>query len=377
MKKARYKEIFIFIAGSTPQVITETIYALAMQKPPVHPNEIYIITTCRGREIAENTLIKKDILNQLCDEYNFPQILLKDNSFIIPSGCAGNRLDDIRDKDENEAMGDLITSFIREKTVDPAARLHCSIAGGRKTMSFYMGAAMQLFGRPWDKLYHVLVTPEFESNPEFFYKPKKQKIIKCHDKKLNTDNARIILAELPFIRLRDKLSIDGAGFKELVAEGQKEIDTVLVQPQLTVKLSQCAVQIGRKTIKLTPQHLVIYTAYLKSKLYRCKHPERQYCKDCTDCFPSLLEITTKASVEEMAKDMMLISPSKAEDFMHKYREGAGQDVIRQAISKIKKMITEELNNEALASCYAITTAFRIYNNTRHGIRAEKGKIRIE
>ena len=40
-------------------------------------------------------------------------------------------------------------------------------------MSFYMGAAMLLFGRPWDKLYHILVTPEFETNHEFFYKPQK------------------------------------------------------------------------------------------------------------------------------------------------------------------------------------------------------------
>ncbi|WP_442891844.1 CRISPR-associated ring nuclease [Dissulfurispira sp.] len=40
-------------------------------------------------------------------------------------------------------------------------------------MSFYMGAALQLFGRPWDRLYHVLVTPEFESNPEFFTSQRK------------------------------------------------------------------------------------------------------------------------------------------------------------------------------------------------------------
>jgi CRISPR-associated protein (TIGR02584 family) len=377
MKKTGHKEIFIFIAGSTPQVITETIYSLAVSAPPVLPDEIYIITTAKGREIIENSLIKKSILKNLCDEYKIPSVSLNKNSFIIPVGASNMELDDIRNSDENELMGDIITSFIKDKTADISNRLHCSIAGGRKTMSFYLGAALQLFGRPWDKLYHVLVSAEFELNPDFFYKPKKDRAINCGQKQISTKNACITLAELPFIRLRDKLSLEGAGFKELVAEGQKEIDTALMQPQLTVRLRQCSVQIGGETIRLTPQHMAIYTAYLKSKLNQCRHPERDYCKDCTDCFPSLLELTTKASVEEMAKDLQIISPSKASDFQHRYKNGIGQDVVRQAISKIKKVMTYGLKDETLVSCFAITTAYRVYNNTRHGIKAEKGKIRIE
>lgn len=377
MKRAGYKEIFIFIAGSTPQVITETICSLALAKPPVYPNEIYIITTAKGRDIIENSLIKRGILKNLFDEYEIPPVLLNKNSFIVPLGTSGTELDDIRDSAENEIMGDLITSFIKEKTSDMSVRLHCSIAGGRKTMSFYLGAALQLFSRPWDNLYHVLVNPEFESNPEFFYKPKKHTIIECGDKKLNTANAHITLAELPFIRLREKLSLEGAGFKKLVAEGQKEIDTALMQPGITVNLKRCTLQIGGKTVRLTPQHLVIYTAYLKNKINLCKYPERAYCHDCTDCFPSLLEITTKASVEEMAKDFQIISPSKASDFIYRYKNGIGQEVVRQAISKIKKVMTDGLKDETLVSYFAITTALRVYNNTRHGIRAEKRKIKIE
>ena len=37
---------------------------------------------------------------------------------------------------------------------------------------------------------------------------------------------------------------------------------------------------------------------------------------------------------------------------------------------------EELKDEALALCCSITTSFRGYANTRHGIRLEKGKIKI-
>ncbi len=383
MKKSGYKEIFIFIAGSTPQVITETIYALAVKKTPVHPDEIYIITTCKGKSIAEDALIGKGILKELCKEYNLPLITLKDSSFIIPAGCSGNALDDIRDEEENEAMGDLITSFIREKTAGSAARLHCSIAGGRKTMSFYLGSAMQLFARPHDRLYHVLVSPEFESNPGFFYKPRKDKRLtplspplNKGGKQLHIKDAVITLAELPFIRLRNKLSLEGTGFKELVKEGQRDIDIAVVQPDLKVRLAEKTLQIGDRTISLTPINMMVYIAYLKHKLNRCRHPERLYCRECADCFPTIVELSTRPALEEMAKDYLLMYPSRVEDFLYKYKDGLSQEIIRQAISKIKKAVGEALGDEAMTSIYAITSPRRAYANTRYGVRVEKGKIKL-
>jgi CRISPR-associated protein Csx14 len=373
----KFKEIFIFIAGSTPQVITETIYALATKKPSIQPDEIHIITTQKGKEIAKHSLIDKGILKKLFSEYSLADVPLTEDSFHIPRDKSGKPLEDIKNESENELMGDLITSFIREKTKDTSNRLHCSIAGGRKTMSFYLGAALQLFGRQWDKLYHVLVRPEFESNPDFFYKPPKDRTIKCNGRQLNTKNACISLAELPFIRLRSKLSLDGKGFSELVREGQREIDIAFIQPEIKVALSERSVYIGQNMIKFTPVQLMIYTAYLRQKMKNCKYPERQYCLDCTECFPSLLEMTTKPALEEMAKDYMLICPAKVDDLLYKYKTGFSIEVIRQAICKIKNLISEALRDEALIPYYAITTSLRGYANTRHGVRVEKGKIKIE
>ncbi len=373
---AKFKEIFVFIAGSTPQVITETIYALATKKPAIQPNEIHIITTLKGKETAKHSLINMGIMKKLFSEYSIKDVPLTEDSFHVPRDESEEPLADIKNESENELMGDLITSFIREKTKDTSTRLHCSIAGGRKTMSFYLGAALQLFGRPWDKLYHVLVSPEFESNPEFFYKPKKDRIINCNGKQINTKKASISLAELPFIRLRGKLTLDGKGFKELVREGQKEIDIAFIQPEIKVSLSDKSVYIGQNMIKLTPVQLMIYTAYLRRKIKNCKYYERQYCLDCTECFPSLLEMTTKPALEEMAKDYMLICPSKVDDLLYKYKNGFSTEVLRQAISKIKNIISGALRDEALIPYYAITTSLRGYADTRHGIRAEKGKIAI-
>jgi len=379
MKKAGYKEIFISIAGSTPQVITETIYALAVKKPPVIPDEIFIITTFKGKVMIENALIGKGILKELCQEYNLPPLSIKDSSFIIPFGCSGNALEDIRNEEENEAMGDLITSFVREKTNDPACRLHCSIAGGRKTMSFYLGAAMQLFGRPWDKLYHVLVTPEFESNQEFYYKPKEDVVIRSNGKSLHTKDAQITLAELPFIRLRNKVSLSGRGFRELVREGQKEIDIAMIQPQFKVNLSERTIHIGDNLIEMVPMQLMIYSAYLRQKTDHCKYPARAYCLDCTDCFPSIVDLSTRHALEEMAKDYKKIygvQPLRTDDLLAKHKDGLDQSTIRQNLSKINRTIKEQLSDETLYPYYIITSV-RKYAGSKYGVRVEKGKMRIE
>ncbi len=79
----------------------------------------------------------------------------------------------------------------------------------------------------------------------------------------------------------------------------------------------------------------------------------------------------------MAKNYMQVSPSKVHDLLHRHREGLSQELLRQAISKIKRLMLEELKDEALALCCSITTSFRGYANTRHGIRLEKGKIKID
>jgi CRISPR-associated protein (TIGR02584 family) len=56
-------------------------------------------------------------------------------------------------------------------TRDPESAVFFSIAGGRKSMGACLTIAAQLYRRPQDRLYHVLVSPEFESCRDFFYPP--------------------------------------------------------------------------------------------------------------------------------------------------------------------------------------------------------------
>ncbi|MBI5375399.1 MAG: hypothetical protein HZA77_08185 [Candidatus Schekmanbacteria bacterium] len=86
MKKTGYKETFIFIIGTTPQIITETIYYLGVvNNPHITPDEIFIITTETGRNIVKSSLLAKGILKKLEDEYSLPETPLSESSFLIPT----------------------------------------------------------------------------------------------------------------------------------------------------------------------------------------------------------------------------------------------------------------------------------------------------
>jgi CRISPR-associated protein Csx14 len=353
MKIKPFSEVLVLAVGTTPQIITETIQGLLELSPPVRPEKMYIVTTATGKQTVKDRLIENGIYSKFTRDFTLSNLSLKDENFVVAKNSAGSELPDIVDAEESEAMGDLIMSLIRELAQDPAARLHCSIAGGRKTMSFYMGAALQLFGRPWDKLYHVLVSPEFESNPLFFYKPKKNTVItsKLPDgsvKKLQTKDARIHLAELPFIRLGDKLNLQGKSFADLIQEGQKKLDTATIQPELVIDLAARTVYIGSRLIEMIPVQLMVYAALLKQKANGCKHEEKPYCGDCTDCFLTLQDLLAPAAIEQMAKDykkMYRESPYRADELKTKWQDRPGTETIRQNISKISRTIKEQLPEE--------------------------------
>jgi CRISPR-associated protein Csx14 len=380
----QYKEIFMFVVGTSPQVITETIYSLALSRPPVYPDEIYVVTTALGKQKLIENLIKRNILNNLIAEYNLPEIKLDEANILIPKSRDGQLVEDICSYEDNEALGDLITSLVREKTRDEKVRLHCSIAGGRKTMSFYLGAALQLFGRPWDRLYHVIVTTEFESHPDFFYKPKIDRDIsvKTRDGQqilLNTSQAKIMLADLPFIRLGRKLNLKGKSFRELVKEGQKEIDLSALQPEVSVHLSHRLVQVDDKTIILPPRLLFYYSVFLRQKTDFCPYPEKEYCFDCQDCYREIDNLFGPEQVERHSTDYARIFGEKLlkrEMFLKKWKNGIPADLCRQYISKLNRVLKEELKNDTLWSLISINS-IKVYAGSRYGLRLEKSKITIK
>ncbi|MGC8937609.1 MAG: CRISPR-associated ring nuclease Csm6 [Thermodesulfovibrio sp.] len=374
----KFKEILVCVIGGIPQIITETLYALSQSTPPVNIEEMYIITTSTGKKQIENALIEKGILKQFLTEYDLPQIEIKPSSIIVIKDKDGNEIDDIRDSSQSEATADTIISLIRELTTDNSVRLHCCLAGGRKTMSFYLGSALQLFGRSWDKLYHVLVSPEFESHPEFFYKPKKARFIKCRlangtVQEISTEKAKIEIMELPFIKFSGKIQLHGKNFKELIQETQSEIDLVLTQPEIILYIKDRKIEIAGVSFTMSPILITLYATFLQQKIL-C--PKDALCGSCTDCYVSLGQITEEPFAKEFAKfySKTYNPVNIAEEEIIEYvKKKLNLYTLRTYISKINREISKALNDEA-TPCKI--KSVRKYGATIYGIAVDKTKIKI-
>jgi CRISPR-associated protein (TIGR02584 family) len=206
------RRILIATVGLVPQVVTETLFSLCRQQvPPFVPTEIHIITTGEGRRATESALLDlpRAQLGKFAAEFDLPSLrdALTPERIHVITDVAGNELSDITDISGNAETADLIIRVIGNLASDDEAALHVSIAGGRKTMGFLAGYALSIFGRTQDRLSHVLIRPRaLEQHHDFFYPPKQP--IPLFDKdgrKTSTAEAVIVLAEMPFLLLRDGL----------------------------------------------------------------------------------------------------------------------------------------------------------------------------
>jgi hypothetical protein len=178
-------------------------------------------------------------------------------------------LSDIRTLEDNQQAADVITEHVRMFTADPESCLHVSIAGGRKTMGFYAGYALSLFGRPQDRLSHVLVSPHYESHPDFYYPTPYSRVIYTpgpDSRPLETCQAKVTLAEIPFVSLRhglpEALLAGKASFSGTVAAAQR----VLGPPELVIDARGYQVLCSGKVIPLPPVDFVFYLWFAQRKL---------------------------------------------------------------------------------------------------------------
>ncbi len=259
------RRILLAVTGLSPQVVTETLYALAVRRDPLFvPTEIHLLTTAEGKQRAELALLSEDPgwFHRLCGDYGLPPILFDASHIHTIADEQGKALDDIRTPADNERLADRVTEKVREFTADEKAALHVSIAGGRKTMGFYLGYALSLFGRPQDRLSHVLVSEPYESSWDFFYPTPYARVITTRDNKLaDTRDAQVELAEIPFVRLRhgldDGLRQGGATFSEAVAAAQR----ALQPPELVIDREGKRILAGGTLIELPPAQLALLSLF--------------------------------------------------------------------------------------------------------------------
>ncbi|WP_374336280.1 CRISPR-associated ring nuclease Csm6 [Methyloversatilis sp.] len=259
---ARYpRRILLAVTGLSPQVLTETLYALtaAPSAPGFMPTEIHLLTTTMGKDLARTALLHPDGGHFHALLADYPQIgqpAFDENRIHVIRKADGTPLPDIRTPEENACAADAITALVAELTRDEDAALHVSIAGGRKTMGFYLGYAFSLYARPQDRLSHVLVSSPFENHPEFFFPPATPRRLTTRDNThLDTATAAVTLAEIPVVRLRHglpaRLLHGQAGFNDTVIAVQES----LAPPRLDIDLSARRVMCGNRAVQLPPARL--------------------------------------------------------------------------------------------------------------------------
>lgn len=128
-------------------------------------------------------------------------------------------------------------------------------------MGFLAGYALSLFGRPQDRLSHVLVDPAFEQHADFFYPPPEPRVLlsQSRDQRpIRTDRCGLVLADIPFVRLRDSLPADllagGWSFKDTVASLQERFRPA----ELEIDLERRTVRAHGREVRCTPIELAFW-----------------------------------------------------------------------------------------------------------------------
>ena len=261
------RRVLLAVSGLSPQIVTETVYALAADEfAPFVPTEVHLITTAEGAQRAELSLLSDDMgwFHKLCADYHLPGVTFNRGHIHVMRDAYGQPMNDIRTPADNRAAADFITAQVRAFTADVSCPLHASIAGGRKTMGFYLGYALSLFGRPQDRLSHVLVSDPFESSYDFFYPTPYSRVLQTKGGQLaDTALAQVTLAEIPFVSLRHGLPIallaGQASFNDTVAAAR----LALAPAHLTVDLARQRILAAGFEVALPPAELALLAVFAR------------------------------------------------------------------------------------------------------------------
>src|SRR3984893_869586 len=277
--------VLLAVTGMSPAILTETVWALAQENPPVLPARIVVLTSTVGKSQIERELFTpqphfddqcgwdclreklrergQDMKGRLrFDPASDLHILTRWDE----SSHRNLLLSDIRTADDNEAVADRILEFVRSIVASPDTRLIASIAGGRKTMGTLLYACMTLVGREDDRLTHVLVNEPFDDarlSPRFYFPEQPSaKLTTPDNKTVLAAEAHIDLADVPFVPLRNlfakELGRMPGRFSALVAqcsEGIRKRSGNSVK--LVVHRSRPEIEVNDIRVKLSPkEHLI-------------------------------------------------------------------------------------------------------------------------
>lgn len=371
------KNILLAVTGLSPQVITETLYALHQGNR--HVDAIHVVTTRAGKEKIYAELLgggKGHYFRYLEDYEINPATIDFDHRHVhVITDEHGIEISDIATESDNEHLLKKCLVLTFKLTKDSETAVFFSVAGGRKTMSSCLTLAAQLYGRPQDRLYHVLVSPEFESNRDFYYPPKQSRSVELKDDQghifcKETRFAQVNLIHIPFVSIREQLSSDllkaprdpGTLMMSLIKEERSHLTANLVSRKLVYKKLEC---------DMHPAHLALYAFFVMQKK-NCAL-ETGSCGNCTECFIDIQAVFSKQNqITDLYRRMCGTRPLDEMSDTGIIRLNA--DNFNSYKSKIKENLQKSLGPYALRELEIASVGTR--PDTCYGILMDKSRIEI-
>lgn len=275
------RRILFCTVGATPQVVTETAWALLKRDPPWAPNDIQIVTTTFALDRCRQALQSAD--GRLAEVFAafglpLPPVVIhvprrdSDEALALTAdapylqGADATLLHDVNSGEDAARMGDLILRLMAALVLDDGGAVHVSLAGGRKTMSAHALLAMTLVGRPQDEASHVLVSPVgFEDNRGFWYPGQAEPVVdKKTGEQLDPKEAEVTLvtAPTPLMRYEVKKAdrLEALRLADVVSDINAAAQFRLA-PSLTLDPAHNTITAGGRVAELAPKHFAIYRLY--------------------------------------------------------------------------------------------------------------------
>ncbi len=271
----KIRDVLVMVVGRTPAVVTETLWALR-HSPDIEvvtPDEIYLVVT-KG--------VQREVLRRLTDSRDGGLVqLARDERVEFPNPVLvpvkdrdGREIEDILTDSDSIAVADTLVATFAALVSQPDTRVHASIAGGRKTMSFFVGYILSLLARPGDELSHVLVDPDdFEECENFWYPmpvaqfadPARRRVRSKTGLVLDAADAKLRFGLVPIVPLGDYISATELEF--LRSKGYSAVINRLRQrlasPKVRVDARKRTLSTGGSEISLSPQSFAMWWLYAR------------------------------------------------------------------------------------------------------------------
>lgn len=260
------RKILVAGMGTNPAVLTEAVWALAHQNPPIVPDEVVVIMTKVGSEQLKRQLLEGEpsVWVQMMEDLRKEKIDVEgklafgEGTIHIVPDAKGNWIQDLRSSEDNLRAADFIMRQLRQYTEASDTVVYASIAGGRKTMSALLFSCMSLLGREDDKVFHVLLPKELEGRIEPYpYYPRRGVTYEnlTTGKKVKGEKVCGEIFEVPYVRMRgwyqEKFKTLPPTYQTLISKVQTVAPPAVTYPEVEIDAWNGGVTIGGLAVNLS------------------------------------------------------------------------------------------------------------------------------